>query len=498
MKDTWRRFGPEALVLVAALAYRLWLTRAFYGWEESDYGNLAMARGVLDSHFTHFDMRHLPLFYGLSAAVMGIVGDAVWATHIVSLSSGMGLIAVVMVLGRQLFDRPVSLVAAGLLVFQPEVALYSSSSLREPLYTLLVLSGISLGLRGRFLGGTAAVGGAFLTRFDALFTTIPVLAFHALSRPGPRRRRAADLARVALVAALFVGGWSTYCGLVHGDFIFFRQTIEVNVATGGAQEIRTRWDFIRQGLEVDLALFTQIMPRKMGWAVWGGCLAAVVLLSRRAWRQADLRTFLLAWLTTSGFWFAVAFFAQHEPNHNLYWKWMYVLVPFWCLLAAWSWVGLIRRLPAGPATLAALLGLALTGTAFARETRDQLAASERLYKPQVDLARWIEDEVPMGTAMILDNIPACWINRRAHGYELYSWFDLELIPGDPEDLARLIEREDLRYVMWFKEDWTQAPRLAPYLAEVEAHTVGPYILQPLRWEMEYGFIFYEVRRAPGL
>ena len=65
-----------ALIVGVGLLWRLWLGSRFYGWEESDYGNLAMVRGVLASGFTAHELDHMPLYYALGAAVMALVGDA--------------------------------------------------------------------------------------------------------------------------------------------------------------------------------------------------------------------------------------------------------------------------------------------------------------------------------------------------------------------------------------------------------------------------------------
>ena len=37
------------------------LIQHFWGWEESDYGNLQMVRGVFDSGFCSYDMNHMPV-----------------------------------------------------------------------------------------------------------------------------------------------------------------------------------------------------------------------------------------------------------------------------------------------------------------------------------------------------------------------------------------------------------------------------------------------------
>ena len=76
------------------------------------------------------------------------------------------------------------------------------------------------------------------------------------------------------------------------------------------------------------------------------------------------------------------------------------------------------------------LVLAQAGASYARETGRQLALSAELYQPQLDLARWVEDEVPASTPLLLDNIPACYLDRQPHDRTLHSWFDVPVEPGD--------------------------------------------------------------------
>lgn len=118
-------------VLAAAL-WRLWLMPRYWGWEESDYGNLMMTRGVLESGFTDYDMNHLPMYYALSAGVMALVGDAIAATHAVSLLAGVLTVALGVALADRLVGRGVAWAVGAVLIVQPELALYSASALREP------------------------------------------------------------------------------------------------------------------------------------------------------------------------------------------------------------------------------------------------------------------------------------------------------------------------------------------------------------------------------
>ena len=80
---------PVTVAVCVATAWRLWLMSRYAGWEESDYGNLAMIQGVLDGGFLHYDMNHMPGYYALAAAVHAVVEDAVVAGRTVSLIGGV-------------------------------------------------------------------------------------------------------------------------------------------------------------------------------------------------------------------------------------------------------------------------------------------------------------------------------------------------------------------------------------------------------------------------
>jgi hypothetical protein len=497
--DRLSRWFPLILALAAA-AYRLFLTTRYYGWEESDYGNLAMARGVLDSGFLEYDMRHLPLYYFVSAVVLVFVGNTIVATHLVSTVSGVAAVVLGYLIARRAFDEGTARITGLLLCFQPEYALYASSSLRDPLFAALGLLGCYLLLRGRARGAAVATGFSFLTRFDTLGTNMPALLLHLLRRP-PRVFSVRHPAWTAVgVFVCFVGAWSVYCGQVHGTYIFFGQTVQMNVDTGGARELVGPTEFIRHGLEIDAGLFLQTMPSHLGPLCWGAALLGMWvhrhdLLARSA--RGTVFTYLV--LNTL-FWLAVGFVAQHEPNHNLYWIWMYSLISYWCMFAAaglrWMVAMLNSYLSMPAAATAALMAIGIGGP-FYRQTRAQLEQSAQLYRPQLELAEWVEANVPPQAALIFDNIPACYVNRRPHEWRFISWYDVPVPQGDEEAMATYLQKEQIKYVLWFKEDWTQAPAIAPYLSEVRPHVLGPETLVPLYHEEQYGFIFYKVVSSAG-
>ena len=483
-----------ALFTVVGAAWRLLLMQIYYGWEESDYGNLAMARGVLESGFRHYDMNHLPMFYGLSALVMAVVGDAVLATRIVAFVSGALTVALGVWVADRILGRRVAWFVGAFLVFQPELALYSASSLREPVYAAALLGALALLTRERLAAASLAAGVGFLTRMDALLTVGPALALHALGR----RPRAGRLLMGVAPLVGVVAAWSLYCLEVHGTWQFWGHSVSVNVETGGVEGQAPPLERLLAGLGVSAALFFQVLPGRIGVFAWLGLIVGIVTAP---WLRHDLRrTLTVMALGLLGFWLGIALIAQHEPGHNLYWKWLHAPAPFLLLVGVAGAWRLLDKLGGviGPTAVKVLaaLGLLQGLWAMGAETKRQLEVSASLYKPQLELAQWIEAEVPESTTLLVDNIPGCWLDRRAHGRELWTWFDVPVPPADEAAFARWLRAEEVGYVLWFAEEWTQAPVIAPWLgapaAAEEPVVIDGVTLTPLRVDDDYGWRFYRV------
>ena len=96
------------------------------------------------------------------------------------------------------------------------------------------------------------------------------------------------------------------------------------------------------------------------------------------------------------------------------------------------------------------------------ESKRQWDLSEQLYGPQIRLAQWIESNVDPTEPLLVDNVPACWLRRDASSYTLHSWFDVPTF-NTPEDLLSWAQAENGHWVLFFQEEWTQAPAKASFM-----------------------------------
>jgi hypothetical protein len=236
----------------------MFLCTQYFGWEESDYGNLAMVKGVVDHGFLNYDMNHLPMYYFLSAIVMSLIGNATIAAVSVSMCAGVLTVLLGFLLTDRLSGRRAAWTVGVLLIFQPELALYSASSLREPVYAAAVLGTLLALTHERLILASLIAGAAFLTRMDALPILAPVLLIHAIGKPdwGPR------VAKAILPLVLAVVGWSFYCKLhpEYQTFAFWGHSVAVNFGNRwitrwgepwglGRQRRGCCWRTILEGLE---------------------------------------------------------------------------------------------------------------------------------------------------------------------------------------------------------------------------------------------------------
>jgi hypothetical protein len=340
---------------------------------------------------------------------------------------------------------------------------------------------------------------AFFVRFDGALVLAPVLILQALEFPRSTRSWPERLTRLTrsvgpLVLAVVV--WSVYCRVDHGTFVFWGHSVQVNMDTGLGAESQTSSQWWVAGMKVVGTMAVSVLPSRIGWGPWLGLLLA---LAAAPWtRPGAARSWALCGLCLLGVWLGMGMVAQHDPVHNLYWKWLCPVIPVIVPLGVSALDRVAERLVPIMGRAAAwcllLLAVAQATAASLWETRRQVELSNLLYRPQLDLALWIEEEVPEDVPMVLDNIPACWLDRRAHERELVSWFDVPTNSGDEVAFASWLTDQRVGWVLWFREEWTQAPRVAPFLSTGGRWEGGGISLEEVGREDSYGWIFYRVTR----
>ncbi len=488
--------GRPVLVgmLALGLAWRLFLAWRFYGWEEDDYGNLARSFAVAHGGLSELAVSHLPLYYLVNAGLIRIFGHAEVVCVGTSMVCGLIAMGLAMDLARRVAGARAELLTGLVLLIQGEFALYAATSLREPMYTALGLAGVWLLVRGRTVWAGVFMACTMLVRADAMLTFWA--GYLLLTVPRKRATIKPFLAGAACLIAVLVG-WSVWSKPETGSWLFFAPQLYANLDFGGLEEGLSWSVFLRQGVEVCVGLVTHVLPRKVGWPLLLAALWAVTLVARRRlWDRAAVAVALFFALHM-GFWLGTGLCFQHGIEHNLYWKWLYVSVPFLTLTAVFGLDDLVERLDDRRAGLGKILlaaALAWFVVCAALETRFQIRRADDLYYPQVELARWIEAEIPPGEALIVDNVPRSYLNRRHHGYVLLSWFDIEdeIKPGSRFQFDALLGKEEVVYALWFREGWTRAPTVAPFLSVPEPVELYYYRLEPERWDDAYGWIWWQV------
>ena len=365
-----RRFALAAALLGgAALLWRWRLTALYFGSEEEDYGNLGLILGTLQSGFRYVETEHMPLFTALAAAATAVVGDAEVGGEIVALVSGTAVVLLTLLIGWRWLSPAAGVVAAVLVLAQPELALYSATPLRITTYVALALLSVyALGERRPVLAAVA-LSFAFLTRFDLAFSILPAAGLAAVwsSRTAPSRTR---MWAPIGVAGLTVVLWAAWYNAELGTWRFW----------GGVAD-RNEGDEIALGTLI--SFLWRIMPTHVGaTAVVGSLAGAGLMLRGRGAEPGRARWLLLAGGSVIGLLASTVLLSSYDWNHNLYWKWMSTSVPFLALGAAHAAVEGSRWLwTRGAAARAAAVVLALaaageTTATHALQTQAQLARSD--------------------------------------------------------------------------------------------------------------------------
>ena len=480
MKNIERLDWMLLSLFLLGITWRIWLSTIYYGWEESDYGNIAMVYGVWESGFRHYDMNHMPGYYFFSALWLFLTDDSILAAKLTAgLGGALSLVGSGLLL-RGLLGTRTAIFGVLFLLFQPEYSLYSASSLREPLYSAFLVWGFWALLKEKYTWFSLLSVLAFSVRFEAPLFLVPIALL------GIKDIRSRFLFFGILGAG--IGAWMLYCHQQYDTIAFWSHASSVNIETGlGEQSERSLSSWLKAGFSVSWGLLVEILPSRLGW--WSVLAFAIAPF---LWRES--KQMMLLWgigFLSLGVWLAIAFVAQHEIGHNLYWKWLYPVIPFLLLSSAAT----LWRLTSRSALQKWMLAVIVLHTWWIQgvETKRQLELSDGLYRPQVELAVWVEENLEPDSVLILGNIPACWLNRRPHEFTLHSWFDLPRFQN-PDELILWAQKNQVEWILFFQEEWTQAPAKAPFLINGGRFTGETGRLLEKSSDSRYGWRWYQVSK----
>jgi hypothetical protein len=131
LPNTFDRYGIGISFAVDSAHYRKYDIPALINLFERD-GLLAW---VKDS--TTFHVKLYSIFYGLAG---GWLGDTTLAAEPLNLAYYLLILVFVFLLGREVFDRRVGLLSAGLVALWPSLLLHTTQLLRDPLFIASVLA----------------------------------------------------------------------------------------------------------------------------------------------------------------------------------------------------------------------------------------------------------------------------------------------------------------------------------------------------------------------
>ena len=100
--------------------------------------------------------------------------------------------------------------------------------------------------------------------------------------------------------------------------------------------------------------------------------------------------------------------------------------------------------------------------------------------------------------MLTSAIPEVWLTRTSTpAVRVYAFNTLpaHLRDAPPAIVGDYLLAEDIRYVWWFREEWTEASVILPQLAAGAVTELGEAVAIPVDREDEYGWILYVVHRS---
>jgi 4-amino-4-deoxy-L-arabinose transferase-like glycosyltransferase len=419
----WRYWGPLAIVLVVALALRLWGIKQGlpYVYNVDEYGHFVPEAVAMFHHGLnpHYFINPPALTYLLHVIFAVWFGGRVGVTHEFALHPDrlflvaritvalLGTLSVwlLYLLGARLFNRTVGLLASALMavaflpVFYGHLALNDVPTLAPLTLSLLGTAGVLR--RGRMLDYLVAgigLGLASATKYTAGVMILPLLAAAVAQyldgRPDARRDVTLGIG-VALVAAL--GAFLIANPFSVLDFHSFRAELERQSSYTEMSHASWTGAPSRGSFVYYLWSFTWGFGWVPALAAVGGAVTIWLRQRRLGWVLVPVAVLYLAFLSLQGRYFG---------------RWLLPIFPIVCLLAASfalalaGWV--TRRAPRLRVGFTALAVLALTAQGLIYSIHSGLLLSRTDTR---NLTRaWVVEHIPAGARIVVEPVvPNAWL-----------------------------------------------------------------------------------------
>ncbi|MBS3131579.1 glycosyltransferase family 39 protein [Candidatus Woesearchaeota archaeon] len=279
----------------------------------------------------------LGLFWKLGA-------HQVWAYRMIGVFFASGSIFLTYIIAAKLFGRNIGILSALFLALSTTFHLFSTNIMTEIPSLLFALLAVYLYLEGRHFHAGIFFGIAFMTRFLQLFALVPFLALAALS--SCREKSPRKILKLALGFAIPIAPYLALNQFLYGNAIepFLKQLfLTQNTGAIYSQPLA----FYLKGLFRENFIYT---------------MAIAGVFATAARKRPENKGMKLAVLSLAPI-FAV-FFASLQHKEM---RFLIIMLPYLCILAALGLVAAIERLESGKARQAALytvLGVLLIQSGF--------------------------------------------------------------------------------------------------------------------------------------
>ena len=464
----WLHWAALGAVLAVSLGLRLWHLDDQSIWYDEGW-SIHLARlspGQALDLIASPGHTHPPGYYLLLMGWVRLFGDSVLAVRGLSVALGVASVALLYLLGRELFGKPTGLIAAALLAVSPAHIVYSQETRMYALLmtcvTALALCYWRLGERQRAIRPAdwllllALETLALYTHYFCLFALVPLVGwFIVRSLPEMRRGEFGTVASWAICQGAVVLAFLPWLPIA-------LQRAGGHVAEGASSPgiLALGWDTWTFLLGGHIAL----AGRSGLFAVFAkaSLVLAVAVATGALLRSSEHRrpVFLLGLVITP----LLLTFLLMQLRPGFHPRYMLMLLPPLWLLLAWGAVALLRRGWPWRALgiMALVVWLAVTGVAGHEFLRDPYYRRD---DARATVA-YLDGHLSPGSLVFIDNDD--WALR----YYLFNerlaahFLDLTLLADDAlYQVAQLLAGDRVALVKWH-QGTTDKANVLPYLLEL--------------------------------